>query len=185
MITRIVLLSLGAALLFGCSTVRSVGTADEQQTSFSDVNRSVRGKVVQITFTDGRKIKVVDLQVAPDSISFLDHRANRLTSIATSDIYEISIVKAGRGALAGLFLGALVGAGVGTYRALSQGDDDPNDPIGKTRDEKLKLYPQAHALYFALIGTPIGAMIGGKKIYRFIAPSNVDEVLSTSPMNRE
>jgi len=88
------------------------------------------------------------------------------------------MVKAGRGAITGLLLGGLVGAGIGTYRALSQGDDDPGDEFFRTQEEKLKLYPQAHALYFALIGTPIGAMIGGKRIYRFNSTSNQDEVLS-------
>lgn len=48
-----------------------------------------------------------------------------------------------------------------------EGDDPLDDPLAITREEKLRIFPAAHAVYATLVTTPIGAIIGTRKVYRF------------------
>lgn len=154
--------------LSGCASVHSVDTT-AGDASFSQVNRAVKGKVAHLTLVDGSEMNVVGVQVDADSLSWLDREANRLAAVSTGDVAEIHLVKTGSGALRGLIIGALVGAAAGGVRAAVEGDD-PNlgaDPLAKTGDAKLRIYPAAHAVYAMLIATPIGAALGTREIYQF------------------
>lgn len=175
---RIVFLLLIAMVFTGCSSVRTVSPDENAQTSYADVNRAVRGKVVKISFREGRQISVTGLRVMADSLVWVDLRGNKLQSAKLADVEEISIVKAGRGALVGLVTGAVAGAGVGVARAFMQGDDPESDPIGITQEQKLHTFPLAHAFYGALVSTPVGAIIGGRKTYRFEPVSLPDQTLT-------
>lgn len=167
MVQRLLFSFLLLVALQGCSSVQTVSTSGETRTSYAEVNQAVRGKVVRVQFKEGASIQVVGLQVAPDSLSWVDPQANALKRYPTADVREVSIVKAGRGALAGLLVGAVLGAGVGAARAVMQGDDPPEDPIGLTQEEKLQIFPVAHAVYASLVTVPIGAIVGGRHRFRF------------------
>lgn len=168
-----------AVAVAGCSGVRQVGTSGKSTYSYEQVAKDVRGKVARITFDSGSSLSVVGLRVEADSVSWVDHRNNRLRSAGTADIREISVVKATGGAFVGLVLGALTGAGVGTYRAWVLGDDPEGDPLGITREEKMRLFPAIHAVYFSLGSIPLGAMIGARRTYRFPASPPPPAVVST------
>jgi hypothetical protein len=116
---------------------------------------------------DGKRLHVVGLNVAADRVTWVDRRANRIETLPTGDVREVSVVKAGPGALGGLLFGVVVGAAAGGVRAAVEGDDPVSDPLAISREEKLRVYPVAHALYAALVTTPIGAIIGSRKTFRF------------------
>jgi hypothetical protein len=175
------LILISAVALVGCSGVRQVGTNGNGDYSYEQVNKDVRGKVARITFNGGSELSVVGLRVEADSISWVDHRNNRLRSAATDDVRRISMVKAGPGALVGLVVGSLVGAGVGAYRGWIMGDDPPDDLIGITREEKVRLFAKAHAVYFSLGSIPLGAIIGARRTYRFPVAAPPPPVVSTDP----
>ena len=166
MTTRLLVTLAAAVLWCGCSSVGTVNT-DRDASGLQEVNRAVRGKVVHLKLHGGETMNVVGVRVAPDSLTWVNHKANRIESLATSSIDELSIRKAGSGAVRGLVVGALAGAAAGGVRAGLQGDDPANDPLSLTKEEKYRVYPVAHAVYASLLSTPIGAMIGTKKVYRF------------------
>lgn len=161
---------LGAALIFmtfaGCTSVRSVDV-NGGETSYSDVNRGVRGKVARVTLRDGRKMDVVGVRVDAESLTWLDRKANSVESVPTRQVREVRVVSAGSGALRGLLFGVVTGAAVGGIRAAVEGDDPGNDALAVTQDEKYLLYPPAHAVYASLATTPLGAIFGTRRVYRF------------------
>lgn len=165
MLTRFSVL-LGIALMCGCSSVETVST-DHDDPSFRKVNRAVRGQVVRMELHNGETRSVTSLHVAPDSVTWFNPRSNTLESEPTANVRELSVRKAGRGAITGLVVGAVVGAAAGGVRAAMEGDDPTSDPLAITRGEKLRIFPPAHAVYASLISTPIGAILGSKKRYRF------------------
>ena len=122
-----------------------------------------------MTLSNGSKMHVVGLNVEPERVTWVNRKANKIESVATSDVREVRVVKAGSGALRGLVVGAVIGAAAGGIRAAVEGDDPTHDPIGLTRQEKLEQFPPAHALYAALATTPLGAIIGTRRIFRFEA----------------
>lgn len=163
---RIALVLFGIMLVTGCSSVRTV-TPSSDAASYRQVNRAVRGKVAVMKLQNGKKLHVVGLNVAADRVTWVDRKANQIESLPTSDVREVSVVKAGPGALGGLLFGAVIGAAAGGVRAIVEGDDPVNEPPAISREEKLRVYPAAHALYASLITTPIGAIIGSRKTFRF------------------
>ena len=174
MVFRIALLLCGITLLGGCSSIRTVHVS-EDASSFKEVNRAVRGKVAVMTLNDGSKMHVVGLNVEPEWATWVDRKENKIASVPTSDVREIKVVKAGPGALRGLVIGAVIGAAAGGLRAAAEGDDPAHDPIGLSREEKLEQFPPAHALYAALATTPLGAIIGSRRTFRFEASASVTE----------
>lgn len=165
MSTRLVVM-LFATLLCGCSSVEMVKTQDEDD-SIRKVNRAIRGQVVRLELNDGETMNVTSAYVASDSVTWIDRRTNTLRGEPTSNVREVSVRKAGRGAIGGLVVGAVAGAAFGGIRAAVEGDDPVEDPLAISRGEKLRVYPVAHAVYASLITTPIGAIIGTRKTYRF------------------
>lgn len=166
MSARLSVALVAAVILCGCSSVETV-KKDGDALGLREVNRAVRGKVVRLELRDGRAMHVVGLNVAADSLTWIDRRDNRLESLSTQSVHELSIQKTGRGAVRGFLFGAVVGAVAGAVRARMEGDDPISDPLAITREEKLRIYPVAHAVYAVLATTPIGAMIGTRKVYRF------------------
>lgn len=160
-------MAIGATVLMcGCSSVETVTTGGSGS-EFREVNRAVRGKVVRLKMHDGSAMHVVGVNVAADSVTWIDRDANTLKALSTESVRELSIHKTGRGAVKGFVVGAVAGAAFGGVRASMEGDDPISDPLALTRDEKLRIYPFAHAVYSVLVSTPIGAIIGTRKVYRF------------------
>lgn len=158
--------ALMAVLLCGCSSVEMV-KMDEGDQSLHKVNRAVRGQVVRLDLHSGEKKNVMSLHVAPDSVTWIDRKTNTIKGEPLANVREISVRKAGRGALRGLLVGVVVGAAVGGARALAQGDDPVEDPLAITKEEKLRMFPIAHAVYASLLSTPIGAMLGTRQRFQF------------------
>ncbi len=162
-----ILVTLAAAVLWsGCSSVGTISTQGDES-ALREVNRAVHGKVVRVDLREGQRLHVVGLRVEADSVTWIDRKSNTLESLPTSSIRQVSIHKTGSGALRGLLVGAVVGAAAGGVRATMEGDDPLDDPLAITREEKLRIFPAAHAVYATLVTTPIGAIIGTRKVYRF------------------
>lgn len=166
MITRTALLLLALICTGGCSSVRLVdaGSGGEATRQF---NQDVEGKVARVTFVDGRETHVVGARVEGTRFTWVDRERNVVESVPIHLIAEVDFVRAGAGALRGLLVGAVVGAAAGGVRAALEGDDPIDDPFGATQDEKYRIYPVAHAVYASLVTTPIGAIVGTRRIYRF------------------
>ncbi len=165
MLTRLVVI-LGVVFIGGCSSVEMVNTNNEDP-AFQNVNRAVRGQIVQMELHNGKTMNVTSVHVDADSVTWIDRRSNSLKAEPTSNVRELSVRKAGRGAITGLVVGAVVGAAAGGVRAAVEGDDPTSDPLAITKGEKFRIFPPAHALYASLFSTPIGAILGSRKRFRF------------------
>ncbi len=163
------------ALLFvtGCSSTHTIHHDGESGYKYSDLNRKARGKVAEVTLRDGRKFTMLNVQVAADSTSWIDPGKNAFQHVATADIAGISIIRSGKGALAGLVAGAVSGLAAGAIRASMEGAD-PNPEASLTlltKKEKMAIYPVAHAVSVSLFTVPVGAMIGRKDRFVLSEPS--------------
>lgn len=177
MLVRLLVTLAAAGLLVGCSSVGTV-TTNEGEPGLRELNRAMQGKVVRLELKEGQKINVMGLRVAADSTTWVNTRENAVETIATNSIRQLSIHKAGSGAIRGLIVGAIAGAAAGGVRAKMQGDDPPGDPLALTEGEKYRIYPAAHAVYASLVTTPLGAIIGTRKVYRFEDRSDLPAVVS-------
>lgn len=166
MLARLLVPLCAVLLLCGCAGVETVTTGMDDS-GLRSVNRAVGGKVVRMDLRDGRTIHVVGLHVGPDSVTWVDRKTNAFRSLPTHSVHQVSFHKTGAGAIRGLLFGVVVGAAFGGVRASMEGDDPISDPLALTREEKLRIYPWAHAAYAVLATTPIGAMIGTREVFRF------------------
>ncbi|NQT24007.1 hypothetical protein HQ585_01495 [candidate division KSB1 bacterium] len=99
-----------------CTHLKNFSTLDE-------VNEAIAGKKATLTLFDKEKIVGKDVQVFPDSTVWSDSKLNKKQSIATSEINHIILRNHLRGALEGLWKGALIPGGIGFVIGLSDGDD--------------------------------------------------------------
>lgn len=162
---RITLLAVAVVLLAGCAGTQRMSPSDVQSGRYDQLNRKLSGKVATVHFRDGAKAQVVGLRVGPDSTSWLDRSNNRLVWVGTDEVREVSLVKTGKGALAGLAAGIVLGTTTGLIRAAMEGDDPPGDPLALTQSEKFVIYPAALSVYSLLVTTPAGAIIGRRERY--------------------
>ena len=143
---------------FGCAHIRPIPR--QSSVNFGD-------KKVKIILTDSSEgITAHYVQVAPDSVSYIDTKTSMKKSIATADVEEIITVNHGQGAAEGFGVGLLTGlAMVGLSVALTAGEEHDGDG------------PSAAAIWiglavvggagFTLLSTMIGAAGGSKDIYVF------------------
>lgn len=172
MARHLLMLSICVLALAGCSTTKTVSTNGGVGTTPSEITRAATGKHSTILLTDGTEIPTTSLQVAADSTSYYSLKNDRFESIATNDILEVQVTHTGRGAIAGLGAGILTGAAVGLLRAIRQGDDPPGG-ISLSKDQKLLIFPIAHAVSLSLVSTPVGAIIGLDDTYVFETPDRL------------
>ncbi len=170
MTVRILGAFLAIVVLSGCTSMLTI-EHNRRTAAYDEVNRAVRGKVARLVLHDGSRMDAVDVHVDAESLTWLDRRTNTLESIPTTDVREVSVVRAGAHAVRGLIAGLAAGAAVGGLRAAIEGDDPElgADPFALTRAEKLRIYPAAHAVYASLFTTPIGAVLSARRTYRFEA----------------
>lgn len=161
---RLLILPLVALILAGCSQTRIISNA-EGGIRPSEFNKAVAGKRAEIVLKNGQKIHGKGILVASDSTSYYSAKEDAFKTISTADIQEINLLRTGRGALAGLGIGVASGAAFGFVRGMIEGDDPPA-PVYLTREEKMVLFPIAHAVYASLFSTPLGAIIGTSDTYR-------------------
>ena len=187
-------------VLAGCTHTRNAGFIGGG--SYAEINRLGAGKEATVTLavepymkvggggsmvTDQRDIQVSNLQMALDSTSWLNPRTGRFETVATARIREIRIVKTnhGRGALAGLGGGLLIGAAVGAGYGYALGDttrDNSGIPTSCERprrehDVGIPCTAGEKAAALAIIvgglsgalGLIVGAAAGSEEIYRFKA----------------
>ena len=102
-----------AVILTGCTHSRTVHLGGEMEGPYAAINEKTQRKKPLITLADRRLIKASDLQLTPDSSSWLNVSTKRFETVATSEIRSIRFVKRGQGVLEGLSLGLLVGASLG------------------------------------------------------------------------
>lgn len=180
MARQLLLLSICVLALAGCSSTKTVSFNGGGGASPSEITKAATGKHSTILLTDGREISTTSLQVAADSTSYYNHKTDRFETVATSDILEVEVTHTGRGALAGLGAGLVAGAAVGLVRALSQGDDPPGSLISLSKDQKLFIFPIAHAFSLSLVSTPVGAIIGLDDKYVFESQDNTNRLGSVA-----
>ncbi len=198
MITRIMLIAL-VLVLTGCTHTRSTGFIGEG--SYAEINRLGARKEATVTLaveryiigrqsmvTGQRHIKVSNLQMTPDSTSWLDPRTGRFETVATARIREVRIAKVRtnhpKGTLAGLGVGLLMGAVSGAIFGFAQGDDPPCQQaasgwnfsglcglFSRSAGEKAGIGALLGAVVGGALGALVGAVTGTEEIDRFEAPT--------------
>lgn len=105
-----VLYVLLAGLVMGCTHTQTVAPQDAQ---WREVNRRAEEKRATVIFVNDRTTAAKDLQLRPDSTSWLDPNTGTVQGAATSEVASISFKYRARGALEGLGVGLLFGAAGG------------------------------------------------------------------------
>lgn len=134
-----------------------------------------------------KAIEVPELHVKPDSTSWWNEQLGSPETIATEEIYEISFKSGGQGVLTGFLVGGVIGFAVGFPFGvgLNKGSCESSDCRGKEAETGLQVSLVFGAL-FGLVGAGVGAAVGGKDTYRFVAPDPPPPVTSTyTPPHRQ
>ena len=152
----ILLLLTAVTISAGCS---SSGTLTGNMRQFSNE--------ATLVTTDGKKYPIRRVVIKGDSIRADYYGANQL-QIERSEVKEIRVMNHSKGARQGMLWGALAGGVVGYVWGLSNPiSDDCNIGCG----------PDGGALFFGLLGVPVGAAAG-----RLIGVSD-RYVLEPAPIN--
>ncbi len=165
--TRGIFFAATLLLFAGCTHTQSVNPGIADRAGLSELNATAMGRGAKIIMTNGETFGGVSVRVAFDSTSWIDPKINTYQVVPTSDIESITVIRSGKGALAGVGLGIMVGAVAGTVRAYVEGDDPAGTPLSLSQKKKHFIYPVAHAVYAMLVSAPVGAIIGDKATYRF------------------
>lgn len=142
-------------LNFGCSHTHRM--SNQSPSNFAD-------KKVRI-FLVGRSefITAYHVQVATDSVSYIETKTKMKRNVAITDVIEVIKVNHLKGAGEGLIIGLLTGlAMVGVSAAISASKEDPIE------GEKLWVgYGIVAGAGFTLLSTILGAAGGSRDIYIF------------------
>ena len=150
-------------ILISCLLFLSIGcTHTRLLSSYDQINRHVIDKSVRISLADGTLIKANNILIRPDS-SCVTTETSSKQIVPTSKIQYITVLNRGRGAWEGFGLFLIAGTALGLVGYFS--GDDPSGFMSFTAEEKLKLSFLAGLGWGALIGAPIGALIGSKDKY--------------------
>lgn len=139
----------------GCATSLRPVAPNE---SLSAVNAQLAGREALVLFKDGRRARVRDAQIRPDSLTYSAGRARR-SACATDEVERVLARRpSGTRVLAGMALGALPGMllAVGVRQDCSGEDVSPVCGHGEA-------YARAVGTALAVIGGVAGAIIGGRK----------------------
>ncbi len=155
-----------STFFFSCTTMKLVNT---DQINFYDLNAKHESDDVTIIKKNQEIIKGHDLKVTQDSTTLNGSTQNKLF-IPTGQIKEIIFKDSWDGAVDGFTYGFLTGAGTGIIAVLAKdegGNKGDTFPILAS-----VIIGTAWGLAFGLVGLPVGAAIGHKYKYVFIAPSH-------------
>lgn len=80
-------------MLLGCTHTQTVVPLDDQ---WDEVNRRAADRTAVATLEDGRQISAKNLQLTPDSTSWLDPETGAVRNVATASITDIRFPCSGR-----------------------------------------------------------------------------------------
>ena len=104
-----------AIFLCGCSSsylVSSTGMPDAQY-SYREMNEELKGRDVKIEIKNLRYISAKEVKISDDSVSWVDQRTNQKFKASIRQLDKIVVKNHFLGALEGLGLGLVGGAGAG------------------------------------------------------------------------
>jgi hypothetical protein len=146
--------------LTGCTSTRTVESG--QPSFYARINDTAEGRTARIGFIDGRTVQGMRLFATPDSVSFVD-ATGRARSVPTSDVEQIELQRARRGAFQGAGIGLLTGAATGGLI----GATILKDPFSFTRAEMASITAALSGVIGASIGLGVGRARGSRLVYRF------------------
>lgn len=111
----------------GCTRTRALSTAPSAGT-LSEINQRAENSVAEVTLFTGEQAQAHRLHIAPDVATWVTE-GGAVRSVPSSEIMAVEFESEGRGALEGLGLGVVIGAGSGALLGLidqSNGSSDPS-----------------------------------------------------------
>jgi uncharacterized protein YceK len=142
----------------GCASVhhiRDTGTG----ATYADINQRAEGRSATVTLTSGQKNRAQDLYLAPDSSTWLERASGQRLRFATAEIQQVQFRNRLSGAVTGLGIGAIAGAGFMTG-AMRAGDYDWDASL---------IVGALASPFTGIIGALIGAAVSKRTVYRFPA----------------
>jgi len=134
--------------------------------SIPEINSLTRDRKVHLTLSDGRVLDVVEFQIRGDSCRWLSPTDEKKQIVHKSYVRSVAIAQRGRGASEGFLLGGLIGLVGGVAMGYASGDDNPEGGfISMTAKQKAVFLGFLLGGSGALIGLPIGAVVGSKDQY--------------------
>jgi hypothetical protein len=152
-------------LLFGCGQTNWVRLSPQMDSApLRQLNRDIRNRTVELVLRDGRSVVARDTRVSPD-LTYWDAGGSTGT-VRTAEISGISYKNRKKGAVKGLTIGGLI---LLPMTLLVTYVDPPDDSEGAAGVFK-------GTASGALWGAGIGALVGSRITYVFIAPRAVRNI---------
>lgn len=173
MVRRAMLLA-AIPLSFGCTHVGSVKPADPADPGLGALRGAVAARrPVTVTLTDGRVFGPHRMALEGDSAIVGDPGLAPAVRLSMRDVAEVSFTKSSRGALDGLWIGPLVGVGLGllTGAVLSATSRPPvvpgTDVYADPRWEAVWFFSIYGAATGVVVGPVFGGLHGSRVVFRF------------------
>ncbi len=155
--------------LLGCSHTHIIDVASAPS-ELDEINHAMNNSKVKITLTDERVFTGMNPRIGEDSTSWFDSALGEKRAFPHSAIEKIVIKKRFRGAWEGIKYGALFGGATGLIIGFAIDADE--DAGGYGPDLSVAGVTFFGALGSALVGLPVGTIIGSKDEYIIVAPPN-------------
>ncbi len=153
-------------ILISCAHVRIFNS--NPQDDGSGIERQSASKSVTIAFKNGAWQNVRFVRFIDDSLFFKEVGGYLQKGVLISNIQSIRIKNKTIGALEGMGIGFLIGAGLGVFAGLTSGDESSG--LFSSSEWKATLGGSLGGILGILIGFPIGYGSGSTTIYKFQAP---------------
>jgi hypothetical protein len=139
----------------------SVTLVKYKQSEYDKLNKEIEGEEVHIIKRNDHVLKAYDVKVAIDSITVSDFQHNKIFSLPTATIKEITYESSLDGAEEGFMYGFLYGVGSAIFIFAVEGIEDSPFFLGVSL---------IFGVIGAVLGFPIGAAIGQTDRYILQAP---------------
>jgi len=156
-------------LILDCSHTHRMGLTDIEH-YYGGINQKCEGREGKIQAFGNREISGRNIYVTQDSIRWIDPETGSVHALPTSDVTSVEIKRGGRGALEGMGIGFLSGATIGAFGGFASGDDPPGW-FSMTAEQKAAGGGLVLGLSGAIIGLPVGALVGSKDIFILSNPA--------------
>ncbi len=148
------------------SCVHTRNFSDNPQDYKTEIENQSTKNIAVINFKTGTMQNARSLHFIKDSLTYIAYDNNIQNFASLSQINSIQFKNKAQGAMEGLGLGFLAGAGLGTILGLASGDDRAGF-TSLSAETKAGAFAVVGGILGALLGLPTGYGSGSTTVYKF------------------
>ena len=157
------ILIISMLIFIGCSAT-STYFIKHDQSDYNELNEKLKGEKGKMVLMNGDIIVGEDINIGIDSTSWIE-RGPLTKSVATLEINYFTFINRGNGASAGAGYGFWAGAAAGLVLGITQRDQPGFKGAGEIGAVVLIFTVPLGGVAGAIIGLPIGFIVGGTDKY--------------------